>query len=1526
MNLQGIKKRIVKILVYTATSIIFLLISSFLVLQLPAVQRALAKQYLSGFSEIVGFKTTITSIRFSWFDRLVLEGIVIEDPEHNEMIAVKELQVNYKISTLMQGNDINIDAVFLDTARVFFTKIADSDTSTDLNINVFIDQVNKQYGGSGKGGKPKKLNIGEAILQNSNFAYDNTGRDSLRGFDYNHFQLDIPEAQLQNFGVIGDTIQFDVNSLAATDQKTKFRITQLNTFFRISQDAMEFRGLEVKAGQSTIRDTIIFTYNRQLDLNDFVNKVNIEAHFQNTIIHPKDLALFAPAASRLRLPIILSGDYKGRVNNFNCTDLDLKTGNTILQGSISMDGLPDINETFIVLYLKNSRVDFDDISFLFNDQALSRLIPLGRLSVNGQFLGYPSDFVANGDFSNNLGRIVSDINLKINENSLENSSYGGQLSMINFDLGRYLNDTINYQKVNLSGKIKGSGLTQRTANFELVSIIKSIGIRGYNYRNIETDAQFSSQFFKGDLKVQDPNMRVTAKGSVDLRNGLNLINIQANLDTINLDELHLSKKKFSLHGLVDVNMKGFELDSLSGNAVANNLVLNYDGQQLKLDNASLDATKNKRERSLIFESDLARAKIDGDFYFSHLFRDIKVLTHEFFLNVQNDKDKIKEYYATKTRIPEDYEARFDIDLKNIKPVTNLINLNLKVGRNTKVNGKFVSGNTTLIHAFTHIDSVQYEDMLMADTEIEINASKIADSTQALAMVYVTSGMQEMGAIKTEKFITEAIWNNDHIDFSISLDQKQKDNRLRLQGLVDFNDSTEIKLLDDSRIEMLQKVWTIDASNKLSVKGKEWGVHNIKWQNETQSVNLDGHISEDKTKDLRLIIRNFNLATLNSISQRELSGQLNAEITSHNLYSEPTLQNEIDIQELKVDDFLIGDITGNNLWDPIEKKFMLEFFIDRLDNRIINCAGSFNPSDKISPLDVTAKLQKANLKILEPFIDQILSNLEGTVSGTYAITGTLNKPLLNGTGEIEGGQLMVNYLKTTYKVTGTVGLKPKAIYFENIEITDTFRNKGKLRGAITHDNFRQMAIDLQATYDNLHLLNTSARDNSLFYGQGFATGDVRLSGPISNLIITANATTKKNSRVYIPMASSSSTEKKEFINFVNMTDSTYKSTVAEVTKKVNLTGITFDLNLDVTPDAYCEIIFDIKSGDIIRGRGNGRIKLQLDTKGEFNMFGPVVFTEGGYNFTLYDIINKEFDISPGSSISWYGDPYQGQMKINATYNQLASYAPILNDPTLNTTPQIRRKYPAQVLLKLEGPMLSPSIDFDIIAKDLPKSITTEDGRTVRLESEFEAFKNKLDEQELKRQVFSLIVLRKFSPPESFNTSGSIVNSVSELFSNQLSYWMNQVDENLEIDVDLGSMDQESFNAFQLRLSYTFLNGRLRVTRDGTFGNQGGNQSNNSSTSANNGSNLSSIGDWTIDYLLTPDGKFKVKMYSRTNVNPVTNLNQQNAITTGVSLLYTQSFNEFRDLLKSSRNKNRSKKKPESPAEPNQAAIKEDETNE
>lgn len=1498
---------------------LILIISSFFIIQIPAVQGSLSNRFLKRLSQVTGFKSSVERIDINWFDRIYMEGVTIVDPEGNTMIGVEELRLNYRFTDLFQDKNISLDAVIMNGVQVNFKTIAETDTSRNLNINVFVKGVNKMSG-SGKGGGGGVISIGEAILTNTLFTY-NTDRDTLaRRFDPNHFAIDAPDIELQNFLIQGDTIQFNVRSLTATETKHDFTIHELSTFYRISQQSMEFLGIKARAGESIISDTVRFEYSSQRDLGDFLNQVNVFASLTNTVIHPKDLAVFAPLPPNMSQPVSVSGIFKGKINRFRFSDMDIRAGSqTHLKGSLEMDGLPDINETFILLNLKQSQVSFTDLGFLFDDKITKRLQPLGRLNVYGEFLGFPTDFVANGTFSSEIGTIISDINFKVDEQVVDRSSYAGKLKLINFNLGKYLDDTLNFQAVSMNGRISGKGLTQSTADFKLDGTVESLGIRNYTYSNIKTNARFAAEFFSGKIEINDPNLEFRATGSIDLRNKINEIKLTGKLDTAYLHKLYLTKKELFLSSTLDVDIQGFSLDSLVGKADLNDLFVQFEDQQLSLDEIGLESKNSNNQRQVKVRSNLVDANVTGNFYLSRLFKDIPQLIKEFQLNIKNDDEAITQYYSQKRNIPERYAADFTVTIKEIKPIMTLLNVDLDVSKNTFIEGRFLNGPVSSVQAFTEIDTIRYGNNFLYQTEFDLHASKDADSTEALAMVYLFSNKQEIGRLKTRNLYSEVVWDKSHMDVDLSIAQQETTNRIDLSGIIDFHDSTRIQLLP-STISMLEKKWEVIPNNSIKISGKEWRFNNFGFTQLQQAITLNGRISADSSKQLTLSVSNFDLTTINPLIIRQLEGELNSVIVLNNFYKQQNIQNTLSVKHLLVDDFLFGNITGNNVWDPVKRIFNLEFFIDRLENRIVNCRGFYNPTDKKSPLSITATFNKANLRIFEPFIDDIFSQFQGTLTGDYKVSGTLAEPLLNGEGQLENGAMMINYLKTVYQFKGILGLTPSSIYFKEIELTDALRNKGKLSGAITHENFRNMRIALNGQFDDFQVLNTTAKDNSLFYGQAYASGTVNFRGPIDNLVISATASTRKNTRMYIPISGSSSVEQKDYINFVNFKDSTYQvSQNIDEARKIKLTGVTIDFNLDVTPDAYCEIIFDLKAGDIIRGRGNGKIKLQLDTKGEFNMFGPIEFTEGWYNFTLYDIINKEFQIQPGSSIAWYGDPYQGTMRIDATYNQLASLAPILNDPTLANVPQVKRKYPVQVLLKLDGPMLSPLINFDITSRDLPKSIPVENRGSVALDLEFTRFKNSLDEQELKRQVFSLIVLRRFSPPESFNTSGSLVNSVSELFSNQLSYWLSQVDENLEIDVDLGSMDQEAFNTFQLRMSYTFMNGRLRITRDGTIGNQAqptaGVDTRNDVASA--------IGDWTVDYLLSPDGKFKVKMYSRTNVNPLVNtFNNQSIITTGVSLMHTQSFNEFKDLLKSSREKNRRPLPDEEDEELNDEGIKEE----
>ena len=250
-----------------------------------------------------------------------------------------------------------------------------------------------------------------------------------------------------------------------------------------------------------------------------------------------------------------------------------------------------------------------------------------------------------------------------------------------------------------------------------------------------------------------------------------------------------------------------------------------------------------------------------------------------------------------------------------------------------------------------------------------------------------------------------------------------------------------------------------------------------------------------------------------------------------------------------------------------------------------------------------------------------------------------------------------------------------------------------------------------------------------------------------------------------------------------------------------------------------------------------------------------------------------------------------------------FSRLLSEEDINANPELNRKYPAKVLLDIQGNLTYPEIKFDIDVEDYPKNATY---NGVSIETQMTAFKNKIatDEQELKRQVFSLIILKRFSEENAFNVGGSVEKSVSEFISNQISYWITQFDENLVVDVDLGSLDDEAFNTFQLRMSYSFLDGRLRVTRAGGF------------TDQTSGANVASIlGDWTVEYLLSADGKLRAKIYNKTNYNYLdSNIKTSSSpFMAGFSLMHTQSFDEIKNIFKKARDKNRPPKIESEPVE-------------
>ena len=101
-----------------------------------------------------------------------------------------------------------------------------------------------------------------------------------------------------------------------------------------------------------------------------------------------------------------------------------------------------------------------------------------------------------------------------------------------------------------------------------------------------------------------------------------------------------------------------------------------------------------------------------------------------------------------------------------------------------------------------------------------------------------------------------------------------------------------------------------------------------------------------------------------------------------------------------------------------------------------------------------------------------------------------------------------------------------------------------------------------------------------------------------------------------------------------------------------------------------------------------------------------------------------------------------------------------------------------------------------------------------------------------------------------------------------------------------LDESALETFQLRVAYTFFDGRLRVTRDGGF------------TDLQGKADLNTIaGDWQAEYLLTENGQYRVRVYNRNNFNNLTALNINNRApnTYGVSISQNLLFSSLKELF-------------------------------
>jgi len=1478
ITFRSFLKSVRKILFWTISVILMLMVVLILLLQTSFFQNFLSDQVLSLINNKTRETVSIEKVKIRWFDQVSVSGLELRDYQDNLMLNTAEVTVNFGLRRLLTNGNISFDEINVTDGALDLRKYQDS-----LNINLveFINDL-KQLTSKPKDTTvaPPQLKIATVNLDQFTFIYDNQLNDSLAEgkFDYGHFKLSIPEGGFSNFLLWSDTIRMNINSFSSIDSVSGMELNSLSTDFELNSQNILLKNLNLITPDSQVDGDLGLHFTDFGALGDFINEVDLDVSLNESVVSQTDINFFADLPFN-DFQAEVTGNIKGPISRLAIQDLILDFGeNSRLVGNFDFMGLPKLDETFIDARISEGQIDQTDFK-IFGNFDFDQASELGQLNFKGRFLGFVHDFVANGDFQTPLGRFSSDINLKFPK-GWENAQYSGKMELFNFNVGLLIGEKKAIQKVNLKGSLKGSGLRVDNANFYLDAVLRNSQIFGYQYDKIKAKGQFAASFFEGELNVTDSNCLVTSTASVDLSEKPEIVKLNSNIQTLRLQELGFSPEKLDIQGVISADLMSLNIDSLEGNVRVDSLDINWKNKSVSVDSILVGSTRRNGIRDIQFVLPDLDFHMEGDFTFSQISQDFKIISSD--LERYFDTDKTQSHIS---KTSNEYTIDFEILYDDINEYLNLFSeAPIFITPKGEIAGTYYQRNNATLSFFAEIDSVNYANVGFAKNTLDINFSKQMDSTMIIASAFVESKAQYWkDNPPTEDLSLEAVWLDNKINANLHIEQPANDSYANVNGEMLLAKDQLIYQFKPSDLTAFGEQWFFNPDNKITFRQNRIDIAKLELYQKNQSILLEGNYSDSMETALNLKFDDFDLHTLETLLPERIGGVMNSVIEfDRPNSSEPfRLKSDLQISDFSVDNLPVGNIRGNTYWDNKLEGLRLDLNVQKEGVNTIDVYGYFKPATSEEQFNINATFEEASLRLLEPFAGEVVSELGGFASGEISLTGNVKYPILRGEAYLSQGEFKLNYLGTNYKFDGALEFDNNKVVLSTINLMDEKNDKAVLTGNVAHSGLDDISLDLRLNAQNFQFLNTSSTDNSLYYGVANGTGVIDVTGNLNDILIKAQATTEKGTKIFIPLTSDSEVNQKDYISFVDFSDSTQTVDIEQVVQE-SISGIRLDFDLDVTTDAYVELIFNIRTGDIIRGRGNGNLNLVLDTNGDFELFGDISIDEGAYNFTIPAIgINKEFNVVEGSTISWYGDPYAGKLDLDATYRQLASfdnYHGFVEGENPNVTSQ---KYPVIVLLDLQGDMLSPQIDFEIKLEDTQASLISQE------QQDMAEINN--DEQELKRQVFSLLILRKFSPRNSYlgGSNTAVQGSVSEFLSNQLSYFVSQMDDNLEVDIDLASLDNNAFNTFQLRLSYTFLDGRLRVSGAGGLPQ---NNTEEVSTGMNN-----YLGDWSIRYLITQDGHLRVKAFSQTDQI------RDNQRETGVSFQFVKSFDDFKELMTSTRKK-------------------------
>ncbi|NOR75150.1 MAG: hypothetical protein GQ525_08315, partial [Draconibacterium sp.] len=907
---------------------------------------------------------------------------------------------------------------------------------------------------------------------------------------------------------------------------------------------------------------------------------------------------------------------------------------------------------------------------------------------------------------------------------------------------------------------------------------------------------------------------------------------------------------------------GDKLDNLNGSIVFINGIYKNRNGQLDFKGVELKSVPKDSAKALTFTSDFFDIEVDGNYNFQTFFNALKKDIQKFIPAVSYNTQEDKQ--------PNVFDYR--ITVHSLDELTKIFAPEIKFETPFLLYGKVDSENLEFQLAGS-IPSFIYNNILVRNVFLN---NKTIDNQYSSKFRF--GEIQHKNGYKLYNFTIESLaaenildneihWSNNPDSTSSSI--------IKTRSLFSTSDTTDLITVKTegfpSKIYIADTIWHFDPFTSV-FDSASLSINNFRIYNNRQSFSVDGDISKYKPDLLSVNFNELDLGYLKEYSGKDifLDGILNGSVGISGIFNQPAILSDITIDSLQFKNQLIGDVFLSNKWDRANAVINSELIINKDNRQSLNANGFYRPETK--ELNYLVSADNFSLDLLETVIRNNFTNIHGEASGEIKVGGTYDNIELDGAVLATNAGVTIDYTKVHYTFNDFVYFKSDTILFDDVTLSDIHNNTAKLYGTLIHRNFSEMIYDFTINSPKILALSTTPVDNELFYGQAFGDGKFTIRGKGISVNLSGTATTLPGTNINISMEYENEIEQYDFIKFVT----TEKMETEKLFFEKDESGeFNINLTVEVTPDAKVQLVYNSQIGDIIKAQGEGILLFEMDKDANISLSGDFRVVEGDYLFTLQNVLNKRFTIEQGGSIVWSGDPYNAIIDLTAIYKLKAAIYDLMMENYLIEGEDIYKRIAVECKILLTEELTNPLINFEI---EFPE----EDESLIGI---LQQFIN--TEEEMNKQILSLIVMGKFYTPEYLrgqyesqnpNTLGT---TASEMFSNQLSNWLSQISSNVDVGFNYRPGNDITNDEIELALSTQIFNDR--VTLNGNIGNNVNPESSNSSQI---------VGDFDMKVKLVPNGKFQFKAFNRSNNNLIY---ETAPYTQGIGLSFKEEYNTFNELL-------------------------------